>query len=366
MLTKSDNFKMKKNYSIAFLFLFLNTFYGQKNSSFADSIRIKYKIPELAYAVVSSDSVFEIDALGYQRYNSSYKAKIDDKFRLGSITKTVTSYIATLLVKEGKIKWDTKFFDLYPELKAKSNPETYNFTLQDFLTFRAKLGIWSYGNETPTPKEIKGNDQQQRYEFIAWFFQQNTVLEKQDIYWSNPGYVAAGLMLEKATGKTYENLVQELGKSLKVDFDFGQPNLKDKNQPWGHDENLKPEKPTLNYKLNWLSSAGNINVSLPDFCKFTQMQLQGLSGKSKLLSAEEFHNMHYALPEYSFGWESENNEKSHLKYSFHNGNPGTFLAKVYLCKSIDKAFILFANVQSEQADKGLMLLLAKLQEQYGG
>ncbi|MBS7255013.1 serine hydrolase domain-containing protein [Flavobacterium branchiicola] len=357
---------MKKNLLLVFLVSFISNIQGQKNSQLADSIRIKYKIPELAYAVVSSDSIIEIQALGYQRYNSSFKAKMNDKFRLGSITKTVTSYIATLLVKEGKIKWDTKFFDLYPELKAKSNPATYNFTLQDFLTLRAALAGWSYGNKTPTQNEIKGNNQQQRYEFIAWFFQQNPVLEKQPIYWSNPSYVAAGLMLEKATGKTYETLVNELGKALNIDFDFGQPNLKNKNEPWGHDEDLNPEKPALNYKLNWLSSAGNINCSLPDYCKFTQMQLQGLLGKSQLLTSEEFNYMHFGFPDVAFGWYSEINEKSGLKYSFHYGDPGTFLTKVYICKDINKAFILFANVKAEEADKGLMLLLAELQKQYGG
>lgn len=358
---------MKKILFALVLFVISNAFYSQKNSALADSIRIKYHIPELAYAVVSSDAVLEIEALGNQRVNTDLKGKIDDRFRLGSITKTITSYLATVLVKEGKIKWDTKFFDLYPELKAKSNPETYDFTLQDLVTFRAKLSIWSYGNETPTKEEIKGNDQQQRYEFIAWFLQQKQDLKKQqDVYWSNPSYVAVGLMLEKATGKSYETLVKELGKSLQIDFDFGQPNLKNENEPWGHDENLKPEAPALNYKLNWLSSAGNINVSLPDYCKFTQMQLQGLLGKSKLLSAEDFNKMHYGLPEFSFGWESEIKENKQLRYSFHNGNPGTFLTKVYICPAINKAFILFANVQSEEADKGLMLLLEKLQNKYGG
>lgn len=357
---------MKKLFFALLFFVLFNSSHAQNNSSFADSIRIKHNIPELAYAVVSSDSILEIQTLGYQRINSKYKANFNDKFRLGSITKTVTSYIAAILVKEGKIKWDTKFFDLYPELKAKSNPATYDFTLQDFITFRASINTWSYGNETPTQKEIKGNNQQQRYEFIAWFLKQNSsISEKQDLYLSNPSYVAAGLMLEKATGKTYETLVQELGKSLDIDFGFGQPNLKDKNQPWGHDEDLKPEEPALNYKLNWLSSAGNINVSLPDFCKFTQMQLKGLQGKSKLFTAEEFNYMHFGLPEFSFGWYSEINEKSHLKYSFHYGNPGTFLTKVYICKSTNRAFILFANVQSEEADKGLILLLEKLQDKYG-
>ncbi len=358
---------MKKILFLTFFLNFINPFYGQKNSSRAEEIRKQYKIPELAYAVVSSDSIFEIQALGSQRLNSSFKAKVDDRFRLGSITKTITSYIATTLVKEGKIKWDTKFFDLYPELKAESNPEIYSLTLQDFLTFRAPIPTWSYGSETPQQKEIKGNNQEQRYELIAWFFKQKQIIkEKKDWYGSNPSYVAAGLMLEKATGKSYETLVKDLGKKLHIDFGFGQPNFTDINQPWGHDEELKSEEPALNYKLNWLSSAGNVNCSLPDYCKFTQMQLKGLLGKSRLLTAEEFDYMHFGFPEFSFGWYSEKNEKSGLKYSFHYGNPGTFLTKVYICKDINKAFILFANVQSEEADKGLMLLLAELQHQYGG
>lgn len=358
---------MKKILVFIFLICTSKIFYAQKNSVLAENIRAEYKIPELAYAVVSSDSILEIEVLGYQRNNSSFKAGIDDKFRLGSLTKTITSYIAALLVKEEKIKWDTKFFDLYPELKAKSNPNHFNLTLKDFLTFRAHIPTWSYGNETPTQKEIKGNDQQQRYEFIAWFFKQKYLIsEKQEVYLSNPSYVAAGLMLEKAAGKSYETLVKELGEKLGINFGFGQPNLIDENQPWGHDENLNPEKPALNYKLNWLSSAGNINVSLPDYCKFTQMQLKGLLGKSEVFSAQEFDLMHNGLPEFSFGWYSESYKDSGLKYSFHYGNPGTFLTKVYICASINKAFIIFANVQSEQADKGIMLFLKKLQTQYGG
>ena len=63
-------------------------------------------------------------------------------------------------------------------------------------------------------------------------------------------------MLEKATGKAYETLVEELGIELGINLGFGQPNLIDKKSTMGHDTNLKPEKPNLNYKLNWLSSAG--------------------------------------------------------------------------------------------------------------
>ncbi|MCA0232100.1 MAG: serine hydrolase [Bacteroidetes bacterium] len=335
---------------------------AQTTKEFADSVRKAYNIPELNYAVISSDRIIEIQALGTKKINS--KAELTDKFRIGSNTKTITSYIAALLVKEGKIKWNTKFFDLYPELKSKSNSAYYDLTLQDFITFRAKIISWSYGNETPTKKEIKGNEQQQRYEFVSWILKQKPVSEEQELYWANPSYVAAGLMLEKVTGKDYKTLVAELGKKLNIKFGFGQPNFTDKNQTWGHNDNLEAEKPADNFKLNWLSSAGNLNVNLLDHIKFIQLQLQGLLGQSKILSAEEFNFMHYGLPEFSCGWEWFIDANSKLRYSFHEGNPGTFLTKVYIFKDTNKAFILFANVQSDEAEKGLKTLFDELNKKY--
>lgn len=355
----------KTTVSIILIFLISNFSIAQTIEKFADSIREVYKIPELNYAVVSSDKIIEIKALGNKKIKTTLKAELTDKFRIGSNTKTVTSYIATVLVKEGKIKWETKFFDLYPELKAKSNPAYYDLTLQDLITFRAKIISWSYGNETPTQKEINGTEQEQRYKFISWILQQKPVEEKQALYWSNPSYVAVGLMLEKATGKEYKVLVTELGKRLHITFDFGQPNFKDKNQTWGHNDHLEPEKPAQNFKLNWLSSAGNINVNLLDYSKFIQLQLNGLLGKSKKLNAAEFELMHYGLPEFAFGWEWFIDENSKLKYSFHEGNPGTFLTKVYICKQTDKAFILFTNIQSDDAEKGIKIIFDKLNKKYG-
>lgn len=336
---------------------------AQTHRSFADSIRIKYKIPELAYAIISSDSIIEMNVLGFHKINSKEKAKVSDRFRMGSNTKPITSYIAASLVKQGKIKYETKFFDLYPELKSKSNPGYYNITLQDLLTFRARLISWTYTNDNPTEKEIKGNEQQQRHAFVSWVLQQSPQdTSNRIIYWSNPSYVAAGLMLEKVTGKSYETLVDELGKELDIRFAFGQPNNISKDEPWGHNSELTPEKPGNNFKLNWLSSAGNINVSLPDYIKFIQMELQGLQGKSKIFTKEEFNYRHYGLPQFSFAWQAFIDNKTGLKYSYHRGNPGTFLSQVYICKNNNRAYIFFTNVQSDEAEAGLTILFDELRK----
>ena len=57
---------------------------AQTTKEFADSVRKAYNIPELNYAVISSDRIIEIQALGTKKINSNSKAELTDKFRIGS------------------------------------------------------------------------------------------------------------------------------------------------------------------------------------------------------------------------------------------------------------------------------------------
>ncbi|MBL7918959.1 MAG: beta-lactamase family protein [Bacteroidia bacterium] len=336
---------------------------AQSVLNFADSIRKAYKIPELGYAVISSNNVIEVQTLGVRKINSSLAARVNDKFRIGSNTKAITGFIAAGLVKENKITWNTKFFDLYPELKSASNQAYHDLTLLNLLSFRTRLIKYTYTYAEPKEGRFKGSEDQQRYQFAQWFFAHKPAESKDSINFSNLGYVAAGLMLEKVTGKTYKELVKEFGKELAIDFDFGAPNSKDTLQPWGHFSDLTFEAPGDNYKLNWLLAAGNINVSLPDYLKFIQLQLQGLKGESKLLSKEEFNFLHFGLHRFSIGWFWLKNERNEM-YSYNIGNPGTFLSKVYVFNATDKAFILLANVQSDEANEGLDVLFDFLKSKY--
>lgn len=337
---------------------------AQPNLRYIDSVRIASQIPELAYAVLSADSVLEQEVIGGPKFLSHQKAKLTHRFRIGSNTKTVTSYLAALLVKEGKLQWGTRFFDLYPELKALSFPAYHALTLKDLITFRAPLIKWTYTDELPRENDIKGNAVQQRYQFISWIFQQPPVLETRTVYWSNPAYVAAGMMLEKASGSTYEELVETFGNSLGMHLAFGQPNEKDTLQPWGHNEHLQPEKPASQPKLNWLSSAGNLQVSLPDYVKFIQLQLKGLAGQSALFTQKEFETFHYGLPDFAYGWKWLKDPDTELTYSFHDGNPGSFLSSVHICQNTGMAFIVFCNVQSPSAGNGLNQVLQHLKSVY--
>jgi CubicO group peptidase (beta-lactamase class C family) len=332
---------------------------AQSNKGFADSIRKTYHIPELAYAVVSSDNIYEEQALGVKRVNTTMPAALNDRFRIGSNTKAVTGFIAALLVKQGKIKWDTKFFDLFPELKINSDPAHASLTLLDLLSFRTRLYSYSYNYDKPGQKDFTGDETQQRYQFTAWFLKQPAVQDTATIHLSNLSYIAAGLMLEKVSGKTYKQLVTDLGKKLNIDFNFGQPNSLDTLQPWGHNKDLIPEPPGDSYKLNWLLPAGNINVSLPDYIKFIQLQLKGLKGESDLLTADEFDFLMNARPQFSIGWFPDRDGQGHA-LSSNTGNPGSFLSRVIICKETNKAYILLFNAQTDEGYTALDALSAHL------
>lgn len=349
--------------------LFLLTIYitasGQTITGFADSIRTKYKIPELAYAVVAADAVFEMQIAGVQRINTNFKAEPNDRFHIGSNTKGITSFIAALLVEKGQISWDTKFLDLFPELKTKSRKAYYNITLQDLLTFRGRLPAYTYTFDKPTSQQITGNNAVQRFKLAQYFLAQPPMQAENGLTPSNADYVLAGLMLERSTQKSFKELVTDFGKTQAIDFGFDYPNLSDTLQPWGHDINLNPLPPSDNYKLNWLLSAGNINVSLPGYIQFIQLQLKGLKGQTTILSPPTFDKLLYGMPVFSFGWFNQRDTATNHHIAYNEGNAGAFITQVEVIKEIDRAYIVFTNSASANTKQGIEILINRLKQQYG-
>jgi CubicO group peptidase (beta-lactamase class C family) len=335
---------------------------AQSFKQLADSIRQAYHIPALGYAVISADSILEMNMLGDKKQN--IPATLNDRFRIGSNTKAITGMAAALLVKKKALQWDTPFFSLFPELKKGSNTAYHHITLLQALTFRNKLPPYTYTNAAPTKEQIKGTTAQQRYAFVKWLLQQPPVKDTAALNFTNSGYALAGLMLEKASHKSYPELIADLGQQLQIHFAFGNPNYPDSTQTWGHDASGQPEAPAGNYKLNWLMAAGNINITLPDYARYIQEQLKGLSGSSSLLQANEFAFLHYGLPRFAVGWYWQINDAGHLT-SENTGNPGTFITTVHIIKEANRAYIIFTNLQRDNVYEALTLLRESLEKRYG-
>jgi len=327
----------------------------------ADSIRQEFGIPELGFAVVSSDSVLEMATLGFKRANSTIVAEPNDRFHLGSCTKAITGFVAALMVKRNEIQWDTKFFDLYPELKAGSDSVYYGMTLVDLLSHKARIRPFTDEEEYP-PDDFFKDSTSQRYQFVAWVLGKEPVELDEGYSYSNAGYSAAALMLEKASGKTWEEMVMDLGRELGLDFGFSWPNLADSSQPWGHnvgDSGLVPLPPSDPYNLLWVEPAGDINMSIGDFTKWVQFNLRGLQGKGPLLNQREYEFIHYGVPDhYAIGWTWGVNGNGH-KVSAHDGSADTYYCWAYIIREIDRAYVIFANSANKPGVKEMLKVLLR-------
>ncbi|MEL7676532.1 serine hydrolase [Elizabethkingia meningoseptica] len=359
---------IKKLLSFSVLLTGLVLFAQQNIEMKADSIMKAYHIPEMAYAVVTPDKIVVQHTTGHHRIeeiNDKPNADIHDFFHLGSNTKAITGFIAGYLTEQNKIKWDQKFFDLFPELKDKSNPKYYNITLAQLLQHQAGIQPFTSGTEYQKLPSFKGSKAEKRQAFAKYLLTLPPVENNKPYNYSNAGYSIAALMMEKVSGKTWEQLVQDVLKDkLKLQYNLGWPNRTNINQPWGHWKNpqLESVAPTTAYDLSLAEPAGDISMNIVDYSKFIQLNLQGLAGKNNILKAKTYQYLFNSADHYSIGW--ANTVVNNKKYSDHLGTDGTFLAYTQINKSEPKAYIILVNNGSPEAQDGLFKFLKILKKQY--
>jgi CubicO group peptidase (beta-lactamase class C family) len=362
---------MKKFFATFSTLLFLSTIQAQNLKKIADSLRIENNIPEIGYAVISSDSILEINVLGYHRIdiqNENTKAKLSDYFHLGSDTKAITGFVAAYLVENNKIKWGTKFFDLFPGWQKQSNPAYYGITLADLLSHRARIEPYISGLEYAELPEFNGNKSERRKQFSKYLLKEKPVKETTGIYhYSNADYSIAALMLEKVSGKTWEELVKEImTDKLGLKIIFGWPNKFSLKEPYGHwieNDTLRALPPNIDYNLSLGEPAGDISMTLPDYAKFIQLNLQGVTGTNNILKASTYNYLHYGLKDYAIGWASYN--KDGKQFSHHSGSAGTFYCYTLLDKTNKLAYIVVANSANDETQKAILKLLGFMKKIYG-
>lgn len=342
---------------------------AQSLQRLADSLMSANQIPELGFAVVSPDTILELNVLGFRRIdlkNEQTRASQSDYFHLGSNTKAITGFVAAYLVEAGKIQWTTKFFDLFPKWKRSSNPAYYKITLADLLSHRAKIHPYTNGLEFEELPDFEGSQSEQRKLFAKHLLLEKPVKTDNTFNYSNAGYSIAALMLESVSKKTWEQLTNEImTKHLKVNIEYSWPNRTGLHQPYGHSmENgtLTALPPETAYNLALAEPAGDISMSLPDYAKFIQFNLKGLAGIDNVLRASSYEFLHFGLKDYSIGWGNSTNGEE--KVSQHSGSAGTFFAHTLIDKKRQLAFILLSNSATEKTKQSIFKLLSAMKKKY--
>ena len=151
---------------------------------------------------VKGDVVYK-RAVGYANLEDSIPNTIDSKFRIASFTKPFTSMLILQLVEDGIIKLDGKLIDYLPEFNITDGDK---ITIRQLLTHKA--GITGH----PRIPDLIEIEQQyySRGDFLELIMQYDLIYEpgKRTEY-SNFGYGLLGLVIEKVTGKSYDEVMFE-------------------------------------------------------------------------------------------------------------------------------------------------------------
>ncbi len=348
---------MKKR--ILFLLLLMPVCSFSQELSLALKEKIKQaqqesQIPAIGVSLITPQTVYTF-VNGKTQIGKKEKVSAEAKFHLGSNTKAITAFIAMRLIEQKKLKLETRFFDLYPELRSGAQLEYYEITLGDLLSHEAFIPGYTKGSELAKFRKLKGSASDNRYAFAQEVVQDKPA--KNGTY-SNAGYVLATLMLEKVTDKTYRQLLEETMDDLNLDWFVGFPNKETSSNPWGHwleNGSLTALESTHDYKLpNFMSSAGDVAMNLKDYSTFIQLNLNGLLGKSNYLKAEDYNRLHFDSSPYAYGW--GNKLESGDRISFHDGSAGTYYCHTFIDAEEELAVVIATNTASNEAVKAIYAL----------
>ena len=159
-----------------------------------------WKVPGLAVAVVKDGKVIFKKGYGVTELGKTSAFDTSTLSICASTTKAMTAVCVGMLVDEGKLKWSDKVSDVLPEFKINDAYTTSQITIRDILTHNAGLGnadwLWIVQNDD--------NDILRRMQYLT-----PTYSIRSSFIYQNLMYGVAGKVIEKLSGKKWENFITE-------------------------------------------------------------------------------------------------------------------------------------------------------------
>jgi CubicO group peptidase (beta-lactamase class C family) len=225
-------------------------------------------------------------ARGYGLRDLHSAAKIDPRtnFRLASCSKQFTAMAIMLLVHDGKLRYDQKLTDVFPDFPAYGK----SISIRNLLNHTGGLQDYETLMEQPGNKG-KWTDDHQIHDAEVL-----TLLEQTDHgmfptgtqwYYSNSSYVVLGLIVARVSGQTFpEFLRQRIFAPLKMDDTLAYVKGKNgvANRAYGHTKEGNTWKQTDQSSTSATLGDGGIYSSLEDLAKWDEALRN-----NKLLSEEE-------------------------------------------------------------------------------
>ncbi len=335
---------------------------GSEFAAVLEAIRKANHLPALAAAAFSNGQIVEVGAVGLRKSGDDVTVAEDDEWQIGSCTKSMTSTVAAMLIEQGYIDWQTTVGEVFPEWADIMDNSWQDVTLYELLTHRAGAPAHPPDDAWIRAWAQQGTPQEQRREFVLKLVAQPIEHPRGSKFvYSNQGYAIAGAMLERRTGRAWEELMASLLFSpLKMGTaGFGAPGTGDEvDQPWGHAGSVRrpepiPPGPGADNPPA-IGPAGTVHCSIADLARYAGFHASMGATVPGLLSRVGFEELHARAPgeQYGCGWCVEPRRWGGGDVYYHTGSNSMWYCSMWVAPEKNVAFVAATNCDSDFADEG--------------
>jgi CubicO group peptidase (beta-lactamase class C family) len=329
----------------------------KKLKEYIENARKAWNVPGVAIAIVKDDKVVMSEGFGVLEEGKADKVDGNSMFAIASNSKAYTATCLAMLVDEGKISWDDKVTTYLPWFKLYDPFVTEQMTIRDLLCHRTGLATFSgdliwYGSNHSREEVVR----KAQYLKPVYGFREKWG-------YSNIMFLAAGLIVEKVSGLTWDQFVQQrifnpLGMNRAITSTNQLAGLKNVAIP--HNE-VEGKNVPIEY-LNWdnIAPAGSIITSVNDQAQWIRLNLnEGKWNGNALFSQEQLHEMWtpHSIEDYSAGaqklWPGKHFELYGLGWSMydyygykvvsHGGGYDGMISQTILVPELELGFVILTN-----------------------
>lgn len=250
--------------------------------NYINRVLTSFSVPGVGVAIVKDGKVLLAKGYGTKRMGENQPVDENTLFLIASNSKAFTATSLAILVEEGKLKWDDKVIAHLPWFRMSDDYITSHITIKDLLVHHS--GLPAYGGDIMLfpPSKYSRKEILEKLPLIPMKYDFRTTYAYDNIL-----YLAAGEVIEKASGMSWEDFVKTkiFGPVGMKESISRYSSLKSKeNFAFGHARNGKEIRIVENFRDRNIGDAGDpaggICSSASDMAQWLITQLD--SGRTPL------------------------------------------------------------------------------------
>lgn len=337
----------------------------------------QYRLPGMAAIAFRRGEILEQACTGLRCQGKTEAITRDDRFHLGSITKSMTCSLAALLIEDQHLAWEDSIGKVLGKIFPDLHPAYRAVTLRQLCEHRG--GLPGHANDALWQELWKRSARHSAAENRRWYvgelLKRPPAQKPGTFVYSNSGYMTAGLMMETITGETWDVMLQKklLDPLGMTHSGFGPAATADAplSQPWPHIDG-KPFAPGLSAdNPAALGPAGTVHASMGDLARYGQWHLRaGEKKEVPALPPASFALLHQSRHflrgqgGYALGWNEVPRPWARGNTWMHTGTNTMNFAVIWLAPGQDLGIAVACNEGQRDAGKATDDIAAWLVKKY--